>query len=155
MLTCPQCGTEFYRGPSAIRLGARFCSRPCHGAWERAQPRLRVPQVDNSGKRNGRYKHGQRVGAHITKAKVRAAVAERDGDWCLLCGRPPRGLHLHRVRYGSEGGRYEVPNCVQLCGLHHDLVHSNKRVWQPMLVRFLAGDPEALGDLRRSVTPPA
>lgn len=78
----------------------------------------------------------------MSKAKARAAVIERDGDWCLLCGKPPKGLHLHRVIYGSQGGPYEVGNCVLLCLHDHAVVHSTKRLWQPRLLTHLA-DPAA------------
>lgn len=82
-------------------------------------------------------KHGKRVGQNISKKKVREKVIERDGDWCLICGKPPKGLHLHRVVYGSQGGKYELDNCVQLCGEHHELVHSNKKKYMPMLQEYL------------------
>lgn len=144
MFTCADCSTRFQRRadrPSRSTDGVVRCT-PC------SRTRT-VPQVDNRGPRNGRYKHGRRVGANITKRAVRAAVAERDGDWCLISGQPGPGLHLHRVRYGSEGGAYEVDNCVQLSGEAHALVHSSKRTWQPILVAYLAGDPRALAKLRR------
>jgi hypothetical protein len=72
------------------------------------------------------------------KHKTRAAVIERDGDWCLFCGRPGPGLHLHRVIYGAQLGKYEPGNCVLLCHEHHATVHSNKRQWQPRLLAHLA-----------------
>lgn len=81
---------------------------------------------------------GKVASRRTVKARTRKIVAARDGDWCLLCGLPPAGLHLHRVRYGSEGGVYEPSNCVQLCQGDHALVHSNKRLWQPLLLAFLA-----------------
>ncbi|WP_029516262.1 HNH endonuclease [Paenibacillus polymyxa] len=75
----------------------------------------------------------------MSKEKVRAAVSERDAtvgahNCCLLSGRPGPGLHLHRIIYGSQGGKYEVDNCVLLSYDMHALVHSNKRVWQPILL---------------------
>ena len=124
-------------------------------AWQKENepPAGLVGSANNAGPRNGRYRHGRRVGGHIPKRAVRNQVIERDGDWCLLCGRPPKGLHLHRVRYGSEGGKYEVGNCVQLCGEHHALVHSNKRLWKPRLLTHIStpGSSE-FAALRRSRT---
>lgn len=146
-ISCQKCHKEFYVSGSRLRYGARFCSHQCASAWHLEQPRLKrqFGFPDNAGTKNGRYKNGESVGRSNTtavKARVRRAVGERDGDWCLLCGKPPKGLHLHRVRYGSEGGAYEITNCVQLCGLHHDIVHSNKRVWQPKLIGYLSeSDP--------------
>lgn len=77
----------------------------------------------------------------LSKEEVRAEVKKRDGNWCLLSGKPGPGLHLHRVVYGSMGGgggKYEVWNCVLLSTQMHTLVHSNKKLWQPLLLEFLA-----------------
>lgn len=77
----------------------------------------------------------------LTKEQVRTEVKKRDGDWCLLSGKPGPGLHLHRVIYSGMGGgsgKYEVWNCVLLSTEMHTLVHSNKRLWQPLLLEFLA-----------------
>lgn len=146
--TCAICGAEFYRSGSAITPSTKYCSPACRTEGHRRSDRMVVPVRDNSGQRNGRYKHGRRVGAHVNKPKVRAAVIERDGDWCLLCGRPPKGLHLHRVNYGSEGGTYRADNCVQLCNADHALVHSSKSTWKPLLLLHLAGDATAIDHLR-------
>lgn len=76
----------------------------------------------------------------MSKEEVRAEVKKRDGNWCLLSGKPGPGLHLHRVVYGGMGGgsgKYEVWNCVLLSDSMHTLVHSNKKLWQPMLLDFL------------------
>jgi hypothetical protein len=139
IISCEICGKEFY--VSGFRLeSARFCSQMCNGVWTRSQPRLNfIGSADNTGKKNGRYKHGKRVGTNTNKRIVRSAVIERDGDWCLVCGQPPKGLHLHRIRFGSEGGRYAADNCVQLCGLHHDTVHRGpKHVWQDLLKEYIS-----------------
>lgn len=71
------------------------------------------------------------------KTKVREQVIERDGNWCLICGKPPKGLHLHRIVYGSQGGKYEKDNCIQLCTVHQGMVHSNKKVWMPLLREYV------------------
>ncbi|GGH46179.1 hypothetical protein GCM10008014_08670 [Paenibacillus silvae] len=71
---------------------------------------------------------------YMTKEKVRQAVIERDGgNWCALSGVPGPGLHLHRIVYGSQGGKYEVDNCILLSKQMHDLVHSSKKTWMPIL----------------------
>lgn len=95
--------------------------------------------------------------AEVDKGAVRAAVIKRDGNRCLLCA-STRALHLHRVRYGSEGGQYEVGNCVLLCEVCHNAprkgrpsVHGNKKVWQPLLLDYLAGTPGAIYALRRQL----
>lgn len=148
-VTCAVCGKTFYRSGSALlRRSATFCSIDCRSEGLRQRDRLPIPQANNSGARNGRYKHGRRVGHHVSKAPVRRQVIARDGDWCLLCRQPPKGLHLHRVRYGSEGGTYEAGNCVQLCAADHALVHSSKRLWKPLLLAHLGGEPAAVTRMR-------
>lgn len=137
---CKQCQSEFYVSQSYFKKGGgKFCSRKCCTKWQIDHPRKNfIGSADNSGEKNGRYKHGKRIGGHISKPKVRKAVIERDkGNWCSICGVPGPGLHLHRVIYGSQGGKYEVDNCILLCAEHHDIVHSNKRVWQPLLLDYL------------------
>ncbi|MFD1179655.1 hypothetical protein ACFQ3W_25610 [Paenibacillus puldeungensis] len=82
----------------------------------------------------------------LTKEQVRAEVKKRDGNWCLISGKPGPGLHLHRVVYGGMGGgggKYEIWNCVLLSNEMHTLVHSNKRVWMPLLLNYLAAKKEA------------
>lgn len=143
--TCPECGKEFYRSASRIVSALPVCSPACRAEAKRNQPRpeLRGKPV-NAGTKNGRYSHGGRVGLNtVSRKQVRLDVADRDGNWCLLCGKPPPLLHLHRVRYGSHGGRYEFGNCVQLCNSHHRIVHAHKRLWSPELLAYLASPSEA------------
>jgi hypothetical protein len=143
---CAECSGLFRRRadrPTRAKDGVIRCN-PCTKARF-------VPQVDNAGAKNPAYKHGRRVGVHVSKPAVRRAVVERDGEWCLISGRPGPGLHLHRVIYGSEGGLYAASNCVLLAPEIHALVHSNKRLWQPLLIAYLAGKPGALRALRNAL----
>lgn len=138
---CKRCGKEFYVRRSTLKKGAgKFCSKDCQMKWQRERgivPKGFISSVNNAGRNNGMYKHGKRIGGHISKKEVRQKVIERDGYWCLLCGKPGPGLHLHRVVYGSHGGKYEVDNCVLLCAIHHDQVHSSKKTWAPRLEQFI------------------
>lgn len=149
---CKKCGSEFYIPPSYAKKksAGKFCSRACLFEWRKETGYVSknfIGAADNSGKNNGRYKHGRRVGGHINKKKLREKVIERDGgNWCLLCGKPGPGLHLHRIVYGSQGGKYELDNCVQLCPKDHDKVHSSKRKWMPYLLDYVKGK-KASGDL--------
>ena len=80
----------------------------------------------------------KRVSKHMQKKKLRKQIAERDGDWCLLCGRPPGDLQMHRIIYGAQGGIYELENCVQLCPFcHNPKIHANKTLWQPWLMEYV------------------
>lgn len=137
---CVVCQSEYYVTPG--RITSKYCGRKCyHEANKDRVPKGFINSPDNAGKKNGRYKDGKRVGEkaqqNTSKNKVRADVIKRDGNWCLICGKPPKGLHLHRVVYGSQGGKYEKGNCVQLCSDHHDLVHSSKRTYMPLLQEYL------------------
>jgi hypothetical protein len=139
---CRQCATEFVTNPSKNK---KFCNRKCWVEWNKENPNcIFMTKFNNENEKNGQYKNGNcvgkgRAGGDSSKLKVRKKVIERDlGEWCLFCGKPGPGLHLHRVVYGSQCGKYEVGNCVQLCAEHHLLVHSSKSKWQPVLLNYLA-----------------
>ncbi|MBY0205293.1 HNH endonuclease [Paenibacillus cucumis (ex Kampfer et al. 2016)] len=71
---------------------------------------------------------------YMTKEKVRKAVIERDGgNWCAITGVTGTRLELHRIVYGSQGGKYEVDNCILLSVEMHQKVHSSKKTWMPIL----------------------
>ena len=79
-----------------------------------------------------------------SKPRARQTVIDRDSDKCLLCGSPGPGLHLHRVVYGSQGGRYVEGNCVLLCSMcHNPVIHASKATWQPLLMDYLSSEGEA------------
>jgi hypothetical protein len=121
--------------------GVLVCSESCR------RDRIRKINI-----RSGRKSVAKRK--EVDKGAGRTAVMKRDGNYCLLCG-AASPLELHRVRYGSEGGKYEVSNTVLLCTTHHNApvkadpsVHSNKKLWQPLLLDHLAGTPGATAVLR-------
>ena len=138
---CLVCNNEFYLSPSQIKQSAKFCSQKCRLKNQKDKgvvPENFISSTNNKGKNNGRYKHGKRIGGNVSKMKLRKKVIDRDGgNWCLFCGKPGPGLHLHRIKYGAQGGKYELNNCVQLCPVHHELVHSNKRIWKPILEKYI------------------
>lgn len=76
-----------------------------------------------------------RVNTEPSAAKKRF-IRERDGQRCRFCG-TDKGLHVHHVMYRSEGGGHAEDNLVTLCLYDHDIVHSNKRRWQPVLTELL------------------
>lgn len=136
---CLNCDKEFYTSKARNK---KYCCKKCDAI---ANPRTGfITGANNVGVLNAQYKHGKyagrnRAGGDSNKEKVRRQVIERDGGkWCLFCGKPGPGLHLHRIIYGSQCGKYEVTNCVQLCNEHHELVHKNKRKWQPQLIQYLS-----------------
>lgn len=71
-------------------------------------------------------------------APVRAAVIERDGSCCRVCGQYVEQPALHHIEYRSEGGRNEAENLITVGWMpwhdcHLTVVHANKRLWQPIL----------------------
>lgn len=136
---CRNCFKEYYINPyRAKKTNSRYCSNKCQFDYQRKKgivPKGFVSSANNKGKNNGMYRHGKRTGGNISRKELRKQIANRDGgDWCLLCGKPGPGLHLHRIIYGSQGGKYELDNCVQLCPIDHDKVHSSKKKWMPILL---------------------
>lgn len=84
-------------------------------------------------------------------ADIRAAVDERDGQHCRVCGKYlGERRALHHVVYGGDdrgmGGRrvHEIDEIITVCWLPgdpahgiracHDTVHASKRRWQPLLL---------------------
>ena len=139
---CKVCKKKFYVKKCQLTT-KKFCSWGCYDKWMKENPRTNLMVgLDTSGKNNAQYKHGRYAGkrSHYrgNRRKVKEELVERDGGKeCLLCGKPGDGLHMHRVIYGSQGGKYETDNCVQLCGEDHALVHSSKKTWLEPLLQYL------------------
>ena len=55
--------------------------------------------------------------------------------YCQLCG-STNWLEIHHIVYRSEGGSNDERNLIRLCKYHHQMVHSNKRRWQPYLIQM-------------------
>lgn len=66
------------------------------------------PEPHAKTKRRADRKEGARV------RDVRAAVFERDGDMCRVCGAP--GESLHELQPRSLGGTESLENSVCVCG---------------------------------------
>ena len=66
---------------------------------------------------------------------------------CAICGN--WSIQLHHIRYGGlRGGRKTyIGNVIPLCKKHHDLVHTNKNKYMPMLIEMI---DEKLKDERRT-----
>lgn len=85
---------------------------------------------------------------------VRNVIDERDGQRCRVCGKylAERRAH-HHIIYGGDargfGGRrvHDPDEILTVCWLPgdplpgrqscHDLVHSNKTLWQPLLLEVI------------------
>lgn len=74
---------------------------------------------------------------------VRSEVIERDGSCCRVCGRYVEHPALHHILYRSQGGPNTAENLVVVGWLpghdcHLNVVHRNKRLWQPLLELVVA-----------------
>lgn len=68
-------------------------------------------------------------------------VYKRDKETCQLADFSCEGrLELHHIVYRSEDKKRinDVDNCIMLCTKHHKLVHSNKRLYQPILIEKIS-----------------
>ena len=56
---------------------------------------------------------------------------------CAFCGSPE--IQMHHIRYGGLfGGRKTyMGNVIPLCKKHHDLVHTDKKKYMPMLIDMI------------------
>ena len=54
---------------------------------------------------------------------------------CAICG--SNNIHLQHIRYGACGRKTYMGNVIPLCKMHHDLVHTNKKKYQPMLIKMI------------------
>ena len=54
---------------------------------------------------------------------------------CAICGSPY--VQCHHIRYGAVGRKTYMGNIIPLCKKHHDLVHTNKKKYQPMLIEMI------------------
>lgn len=71
-------------------------------------------------------------------AATRKLVYARDGHRCRWCGRTNAGLNIHHIVYRSAGGGHHHPSIlITLCPQHHQLVHTDKRRYTPLLFELL------------------
>lgn len=65
-------------------------------------------------------------------------VTMRDNFTCQICG-ARANVQLHHIIYKSEDRNKinEPNNLICLCYKCHELVHSNKKYWQPKLLEFM------------------
>jgi len=70
-----------------------------------------------------------------SEKEVYEKTIEMFNGCCALCGNP--NIHCHHIRYGACGRKTYMGNIIPLCKEHHDLVHSNKKKYQPMLIDII------------------
>ena len=54
---------------------------------------------------------------------------------CAICGSTK--IAMHHIRYGACGRKTYMGNIIPLCDIHHRLVHSNKKKYQPELIKIV------------------
>jgi 5-methylcytosine-specific restriction endonuclease McrA len=77
----------------------------------------------------------QDVPRRTARSRDWISIFERD-QRCRYCG-TRRNLHAHHIAYRSQGGNDDPHNLITLCVEHHDLVHTDKGLWQPLLRAYI------------------
>lgn len=69
--------------------------------------------------------------------KVYQKTLELFNNCCAICG--SNQVQCHHIRYGGlYGGRKTyMGNIIPLCKKHHDLVHTNKKKYMPILIEMI------------------
>ena len=55
--------------------------------------------------------------------------------YCMICG-STNFLHIHHIYYRSQLGLTTEKNLIRLCNKCHNMVHSNKKKYQKMLLEI-------------------
>lgn len=63
---------------------------------------------------------------------LRDEVLALDRHSCRFCGTKRSKLDVHHVIYRSGGGKDVRHNLLTLCSVCHDVVHSDRKRWQPL-----------------------
>lgn len=117
-----------------------FCSDSCLKSLQQRAREKNARKLDRKSQviENKKAKRGpnyRRKRRSVQRA-LKDAVLSRDGRRCRRCGRNT-DLEVHHIRYRSQGGRDEERNLITLCLRDHQLVHSDKKVWQPVLLELV------------------
>ena len=119
---CCNCN-EYVDRSEALRGGVQsFCGKEC-----RREKQISANSVQGPLKRS---KMKRRKPANPMPVGLRDAVIAADSGRCRMCG-VGDGLHVHHILYRSQGGRHVAENLITLCFKCHDVVHSDKKKWQP------------------------
>ena len=54
---------------------------------------------------------------------------------CALCH--SNEVAMHHIRYGACGRKTYMGNVIPLCPYHHQMAHSDKKLYQPMLILII------------------
>lgn len=118
------------------------CSEECKTAYVKKYRDKRVRRREH---REKKFVPGRRL-----PGTCRDRVRKRDDGRCRWCG-TDQNVQIHHVRYRSQGGPDTPKNLISICADCHELAHSNKRKYQPVLFTWLW----LYYELGREVTVPA
>lgn len=122
---CTVCRTYVDRD-EAIRAGiVSYCGEDC------------LSEAARSRKKQGAARTTTKRRRESMSAELRDEVIAADGGRCRYCG-TTTFLHAHHALYRSEGGKNVRENLLTLCDEHHQLVHSDKGKYQPLVLRIIA-----------------
>lgn len=123
---------NYFKSEEMYRTGlggfGGVCSEEC---FETYLEKYRKKRARRKEHREMKYTSPTRI-----PGSVRDRVRRRDDDKCQWCG-SLQDLQIHHVRYRSEGGPDHQKNLITLCAAHHEMAHSNKKKYQPVLLLWL------------------
>ena len=123
VVKCKQC-KDYIDRDTATRSGwYTFCSKEHRDEFTK--------------ERNGRSRLRQRATDRQMPPATRQGVYESDGWKCRFCNGTYL-LHLHHIKYRSEGGTHDLSNLITLCATCHETVHSDKGLWQEILLEYVS-----------------
>jgi len=67
--------------------------------------------------------------------KIVYETITEEEPYCQLCG-STNMLHRHHIKFGACGRKTYFGNVIVLCNECHREVHSNKKKWQPILIKL-------------------
>jgi len=73
----------------------------------------------------------------MTEKEVYQKTYDLFNGLCAIC--KSNQIQMHHIRYGGlYGGRKTyIGNIIPLCKKHHDLVHTNKDYYMPILIKII------------------
>lgn len=124
---CTFCKDYYDSGSvDAVSVGlSGVCSTQC---LSDLKDKARAKRSRRKEHRENRIRYGRRL-----DPKVREIVRERDRHRCRFCEVANARLEVHHIEYRSQGGADDPYNLILLCDVHHRLMHTSKRHWQPIL----------------------
>lgn len=143
---CKECGDKEYK-----KISANLCKQLQCIKRKKSDFRSKSPSMTGLSNNGQMGKNSQSL-EKITFKRVKMRnksnkltvtketynfVIERDNYSCRLCG-STNWLQLHHVLYRSQRRDLinNIDNCIMLCEECHRLVHSNKKKWQPILIKM-------------------